>query len=135
MNEKTDISSREDILTFIKRFYERAKTDPVIGFIFTEVVQMDWDHHIPVIADFWESILLDNPVYRKNAMEVHYSLDKKVPLVPEYFDTWIRLFSEAVDESFEGKIADLAKKRAASIAGLMQHKIQEQKNKIEPGKG
>ena len=123
MEQKNDISSRADIEILIRSFYEKVKTDPVIGYIFTEVVKMDWEHHIPVIVDFWETILLDNPVYKKNAMEVHYALNRKEPLLPQHFERWISLFTTTVDESFQGKIADLAKTRARSIGGLMQHKM------------
>jgi len=69
---KKDIETRADIEALIISFYEKVKQDATIGFIFTDVVKIDWAHHIPVIVDFWESILLDNPVYKKNAMEVHY---------------------------------------------------------------
>jgi hypothetical protein len=31
-------------------------------FIITEVVAIHWEHHIPLIVDFWGSILLYNPV-------------------------------------------------------------------------
>jgi hemoglobin len=76
-----------------------------------------------VIVDFWESILLDNPVYKKNAMEVHYDLNKKVPLQKAHFDSWLQLFTSTVDELFEGKVAKEAKIRAGSIAGVMLFKM------------
>lgn len=118
-----DIATRKDIETMIITFYERVKPDPVIGFIFTDVVKMDWPKHVPVIVDFWETILLDNPVYMSNAMGVHYALNKKVPLTREHFERWVELFTTTVDELFAGAIATLAKTRARSIAGLMQHKM------------
>lgn len=121
---KEDIQNRNDIEKLITHFYTKVKPDPVIGFIFTQVVDMDWEHHIPVIVDFWETILLDNPVYKKNAMEVHYSLDKKIPLQKIFFDTWLGLFTSSVDELYEGKIAALAKTRAKSIAAIMQLKME-----------
>ena len=120
---KRDITSRADIEKLIIDFYEKVKLDKTIGFIFTEVVPINWAHHIPVIVDFWESILLDNPVYKKNAMEVHYDLNKKVPLQKEHFDSWLHLFISTVDELFEGKIAALAKTRAKSIGHLMLFKM------------
>jgi hemoglobin len=120
---KKDISSRADIEKLIVDFYEKVKLDTTIGFIFTEVVPINWAHHIPVIVDFWESILLDNPVYKKNAMEVHYDLNKKVPLQKEHFESWLHLFISTVDELFEGKIAALAKTRAKSIGHLMLFKM------------
>ena len=122
---KPDITNRADIEKFIGSFYENVKQDKTIGFIFTEVVEMNWEKHIPVIVDFWETILLDNPVYKHNAMEVHYGLNKKIPLQKEHFTSWLQLFNAAVDNLFEGKIADLAKTRAKSIAGIMLFKMED----------
>lgn len=120
---KPDISSRAEIEQLIDLFYEKVKKDTVIGFIFTDVVPINWDHHIPVIVDFWETILLDNPVYKKNAMEVHYDLNRKLPLKKEHFESWLNLFFTTLDELFEGKIATLAKTRAKSIADVMLFKM------------
>ncbi len=119
----SDIESRADIEKLIISFYEKVKLDATIGFIFNEVVAMDWPHHIPVIVDFWETILLDNPVYKKNAMEVHYDLNKKVALKKEHFTSWLYLFTSTIDELYEGKIATLAKTRAESIAAVMLFKM------------
>ena len=129
---KPDIVSRLDIEQFIILFYEKVKQDDTIGFIFNDVVQMNWEHHIPVIVDFWETILLDNPVYKKNAMEVHYDLNKKVQLQKEHFQKWLFLFNAAVDEFFEGKTAALAKTRAKSIADVMLFKMDNTNNKHFP---
>jgi hemoglobin len=120
---KPDITSKADIEKFIVSFYENVKKDPTIGYIFTDVVQMNWETHIPVIVDFWETILLDNPVYKKNAMEVHYDLNKKIPLQKEHFTSWLLLFNSAVDDLFEGKTVTLAKTRAKSIADVMLFKM------------
>ena len=76
-----------------------------------------------MIIDFWETILLDNPVYKKNAMEVHYELNKKIHFKKEYFSEWLLLFCTTVDKLFEGKIAELAKTRAKSIAAVMEFKM------------
>jgi hemoglobin len=118
-----DITSRADIEQLITVFYEKVKQDKTIGFIFNDVVKINWTVHIPVIVDFWESILLDNPVYTKNAMEVHFDINKKTPLLKEHFTSWIQLFTTTVDELFEGKTAALAKTRAKSIASVMQLKM------------
>ena len=120
---KPDITNRTDIEKLIILFYEKVKKDTVIGFIFTDVVPINWEHHIPLIVDFWETILLDNPVYKKNAMEVHYDLNKKLPLKKEHFESWLNLFFTTLDELFEGKIATLAKTRAKSIADVMLFKM------------
>jgi len=121
---KADISNRKDIEKLIVQFYEKVKPNPVIGFIFTDLVDMDWENHIPVIVDFWETILLDNPVYKKNAMEIHYDLNNKIHLEKIHFETWLSLFNSITDELYEGKIATLAKTRAKSIASVMLFKME-----------
>jgi hemoglobin len=123
MDTKHDIESRQDIEKLLMQFYEQVKLDPTIGIIFTDIVKMDWDHHIPLITDFWESILLDNPIYKNNAMGVHYKLNEKYPLRKEHFDAWLQLFSTTVDDHFFGPKASLAKTRAKGIADLMLFKM------------
>ena len=125
---KEDIRSRNDIELFLKKFYEKVKKDDTIGIIFTEIIPMNWDHHILLITDFWETILLDNPVYKKNAMEVHYTLNRIFPLKKEHFDSWLMIFNDTLDEMYEGEKVLLAKKRAKSIAMLMEIKINESPN-------
>ena len=62
---KPDITNRADIEKFITHFYGNVKEDETIGFIFTDLIQMNWETHIPLIVDFWETILLDNPAVQE----------------------------------------------------------------------
>ena len=123
MVTKRDIENRQDIESFIIAFYEKVKKDNTIGIIFTDIVQMNWEHHIPLITDFWETIILDNPVYKNNAMEVHFKLNKLFPLHKKHFNAWLELFNTTIDEMYTGDKTELAKKRALSIAMVMEHKI------------
>ena len=109
MQDKTDISSREDIDLFIRSFYKKVVKVETIGIIFTDIVKMDWEKHIPLITDFWETILLDNPVYKNNAMEVHYHLNSIFPLNKKHFETWLSLFNVTADDMYENgnKIGDM----------------------------
>jgi len=130
MDTKKDIETREDITRLIIQFYGDVKKDDIIGFIFNDVVNLNWEVHIDVIVDFWETILLDNPVYKKNAMEVHYDLNKKIPLQQKHFSQWLILFYASVDSLYAGKIANLAKTRAKSIAAVMELKMSGANNNI-----
>jgi len=120
-----DIQSRKDIEMLINSFYDKVKSDETIGFIFNEIARVNWEKHLPVMYNFWETLLLDATSYRNNAMEVHYSLNRKVPLKEAHFQRWLELFSETVDELFSGKIATSAKTKAKSIASLMQYKMKQ----------
>jgi hemoglobin len=77
--------------------------------------------------------LLDNPVYRRNAMGVHFEVNEKIKLQKQHFTTWLSLFDSTVDEFFIGEKASLAKKRAHDIANLMAFKMEEL-NKSKPGR-
>lgn len=118
-----DIESRADIEHLIDYFYSQVKTDSLLGYIFNDVAKVNWEEHTPVIVDFWETILLDNPVYRKNAMEVHYILHQKTTFTAAHFERWLLLFRSSVQTLFRGPRADLAIKRAEGIAGVMQYKM------------
>ena len=123
MDGKKDIATREDIEICVRNFYERVKQDPTIGIVFTDIVKMNWVHHIPLITDFWETILLDNPVYTKNAMELHYHVNKVFPLRKEHFEAWLLIFNNALEGLYAGPVTELAKKRAAGIAAVMEFKM------------
>ena len=120
---KRDIENRADLEILLEIFYKKVFNDDLISHFFTEVVPLNLETHIPVIADFWESVLLDGRGYRKNVMEVHLNISEKSKINKEHLDRWVKIFSETVDELFEGAKASLAKQRAASIATMMNIKI------------
>ena len=121
-----DIRSRIDIELLMAAFYEKVKNDDTIGYIFNDIAKVNWDHHLPIICDFWETLLLDSNSYSRNAMAVHYTLNRKVPLEEKHFQRWLQLFFETVDDLFAGEIATMAKKKAKSIGSLMQFKMKQE---------
>jgi hemoglobin len=119
----TDIASRAHIDLLMRSFYGKAMSDPLIGYLFTDVAKLDLDHHLPVIGDFWESTLFGTGVYsrhRRNPLMVHAELDAKEKFRREHFDRWLELFNASVDESFRGERAAFAKHRAYAIAQRFQ---------------
>ena len=69
---------REDCERLVRAFYGRALTDPVIGFIFVDVAQLDLEAHVPRIASFWETILLGAQSYGGGAFRPHAALNAQV---------------------------------------------------------
>jgi hemoglobin len=120
-----DIASRIDIVQLVHAFYEEAMRDDTIGFIFTEVARIDLEKHLPVIVDFWESVLLDTSSYRGNPMLKHLELNRKHALTNEHFTRWMELWKTTLEEHFSGPRADEALRRAGLMAELMKHKIKE----------
>lgn len=121
---KRDIENREDVVLLVDSFYSQVRVSPVIGFIFNDVVKVNWEHHLPKMYDFWSSILLKDHSYSGNPMKIHIDLSKITPLTEVEFLEWLQTFNSTVDELFEGDGADLAKFRARTTAGIMLFKIQ-----------
>jgi hemoglobin len=113
---RKDIITREDVKTLVNGFYDKVKTDELIGPVFSHV---DWPNHLPVMYDFWASILLGDQSYRGNPFQKHLPL----PLERRHFDRWLKLFTETVHENFTGEKAKEALDRAQSIAGIFQHRM------------
>lgn len=120
---KKDIGTREELETFLWAFYKKAFADELIGRFFTKVVPLDLDIHVPIIANFWESVVFNKPNYRKNVMEVHQHIHHLSKIKKEHLDRWVKLFTSTLDENFEGSKTELMKQRAKSIATLMDIKL------------
>ncbi len=120
---KKDIENREDLLLLVQQFYEKLLNDPSISYLFTDIVKIDLEEHLPVLVDFWDNVLFGSNTYHNNAMQPHLIMNQKSPLLREHFVTWLNYFKKTVDELFDGEKALLAKERATSIATIMQIKI------------
>lgn len=119
---KTDIRNRKDIEKLVDAFYNKVKTDPVIGYLFTDVAMVNWSSHLPKMYDFWENILFCTANYSGNPMMKHKELHEKSPMTEEHFKHWITLFTSTVDKLFEGTKTEEIKNRAMNIASLMMFK-------------
>src|ERR1700753_2282852 len=111
-----DIETRDDCERLVRAFYGRALTDPVIGWLFTDVAHLDLEAHLPRIASFWETILLGAHSYGGGASAPHAALNARAPLRPGHFDRWWWVWQQTVDELFAGERAQLAKAHAARVA-------------------
>ena len=120
---KKDITSRKDIEILVDAFYRKVKNDEQIGFIFSNIVKVNWEKHLPVMYSFFENMLFYTGSYTGNPMELHKHINRLFPLTDEHFRQWNYLFSTSVDELFAGTTASLVKQRAKSIAAVMQIKI------------
>jgi hemoglobin len=60
-----DIENRRDIDLLMREFYSVAMADETIGYIFTDVARLDLAHHLPIIGDFWETMLFQTGSYSR----------------------------------------------------------------------
>lgn|GEM_PF-424938 len=118
-----DIANRGDILNLVNTFYTRAFADSLIGPIFTEVVHMDLVRHMPIMADFWQTVLFKAGLYHRNALKIHFDIHALEPLTLDHFNRWLQLWTNTVDALFSGEKAEMAKVQAHLIAGSLHRRV------------
>lgn len=111
-----EIRTRMEIVSLVDKFYEKVKQDALLAPVFAH---LDWPKHLPIMYNFWSSMLLGDQSYQGNPFQKHIGL----PIEARHFDQWLTLFIETVDENFMGDRALEVKQRAQSIAGIFQHKL------------
>ena len=115
-----DIQNRQDIELLVRSFYDKVNRDPLLSPVFNEVAAVHWESHLPVMYDFWSTMLLGEKSYKGNPFQKHIPL----PINKAHFERWLAFFIETVDELFAGETAEEAKMRARSIAGVFQFKLE-----------
>jgi hemoglobin len=118
-----DLKDSSDIQILVNRFYDKVNQDELLSPIFNEMMQVNWDKHLPIMYKFWGSLLLGEHSYQGNPMQKHIEISKTAPLGEKEFERWLALFYQNIDENFSGPKADEAKLRAANIARLMEYKV------------
>ena len=123
MKRNKDIRNKKDVKLLVDRFYQAILKDEKIAYFFTEVVKVDFEKHLPLMYDFWDSVLFNSEEFSGNPMEKHLEINTISPLHTQHFENWIILFNATTDKLFKGPNADRVKESATSIASVMQIKM------------
>lgn len=118
-----DITGRDDITALLIAFYTEAFADDLLGPVFLDVAHLDLAEHLPVLADFWETVLFQAGLYRRDALQVHRHLHTQTPLTSAHFRRWLTLWTATVEQRHTGPTAQLAQRQAARIADAMNHRL------------
>lgn len=117
--QKNDIHHLDDVKLLVDTFYGKVREDTLLSPVFNERIQDRWPQHIQKMYTFWQTLLLNERTYYGRPFIPHTTL----PVATQHFDRWMKLFSETVDEFFQGEIAEEAKWRASKMAEMFQLKI------------
>ena len=118
-----DIQNQDDLYLIVDEFYKKLLSDHSISYIFTDIVKIHLEEHLPILVTFWSQAILGTGGYSKNLTQIHLDIDTKQPLTPELFVIWLNHFYTSVDENFKGMKAEQIKTQALSISTVMQIKI------------
>ncbi len=116
-----EISNKEDIKILVDAFYNKVRTDQLIGPVFAGAIPNDkWPKHLERMYSFWNTVLFGSQEYRGNPFSKHSSL----PISKPHFDRWLELLDTTIDTHFEGEKADEMKRRATNMGMLFQSKLE-----------
>jgi hemoglobin len=121
-----DILNQEDLYLLVDTFYKKLLADTRISYIFTEVVKINLEEHLPILVTFWSQVILGTGGYSKNLTQIHLDVNMKEYLSPELFSIWLDHFFVAVDENFAGENSEKIKTQALSLATILKIKIAQQ---------
>jgi hemoglobin len=119
----TDIANRQHIELLINAFYDKIRTDNLLGPVFNDIAGVDWEHHLPKMYSFWEFILFGADGYQGHPLRPHLELNTYFRIEPLHFERWLQLFESTVNENFAGPKATEAISRAQGIGATWSHKI------------
>ncbi|MDC0534738.1 group III truncated hemoglobin [Francisellaceae bacterium] len=113
--------STNQIETFVGHFYDKINQDNLLGPIFNNIAQVDWDEHIPKLTRFWCSVLLKTGEYHGNAYQKHVLLSEKIHITELHFERWLKLFCEQAKLDFDQDEADEIMSKALNIAKSLKY--------------
>lgn len=124
MTPKRDIDSRADVKLLIDTFYDKIRVHEVLGPIFNGIIK-DWDAHLVLLTDFWETQLFLKRKYHGNPVTAHQEVETKThgTVTMEHFGLWLNTWFETIDELFTGEVAYIAKNRAQKMSTMLFMKM------------
>lgn len=109
---RTAICTEEEISAFVHQFYERVRSDDILGPIFNAHIQ-DWPAHLKLLCDFWSALLLHTGRFEGAPMPAHIALPE---LRAQWFEHWLSLFAQVLGEQPNQAMARTALEMARRIA-------------------
>ena len=110
--------TKENINQLVVTFYTKVLKNEKISPFFIEKLGPDmkseiWQKHITLLTDFWYTISFGRGNYNGSPFAPHMQISG---LDRESFETWLKLFFEALDKIYVEDIALKFKERASIIA-------------------
>ena len=113
--------NEEDIDRLVPAFYDRVRTDPILGPIFTQAID-DWPLHLEKLKAFWSSVMLGTGRYKGQPMVAHVRHEPH--MTADNFSRWLALWRQTSGEILAPDVAAAFQEKADRIAESLQLGIQ-----------
>lgn len=128
--EKKELKNRDDVRLLVHTFYGRIRKHAILGPIFNRIIT-DWDGHLEVLTDFWETQLFLKRKYFGNPVTAHQEVDDTMgnTITSEHFGLWLNEWFATIDALFTGETAWIAKNRAQKMSTMLFMQIYQHRNR------
>lgn len=134
-----DTINQESLYKLVDVFYNKARKDKDLGHIFNSRITSEtkWARHKAVVSSFWLYHLTG--IHDESAPKKHeggmVGAHLAIPPFPrEFFEIWLKLFEESLNEIFTSNIKDEILLKAKDMAGKLQSVLYEGKEWGHPPK-
>ena len=101
----------------VETFYERVRTDELIGPMFNDAIG-DWPEHLEKLQAFWSSVMLTSGRYKGQPLPAHVRHGSRIDGAS--FERWLALWRQTTDELFAPAVAARFQEKASRIAESLQ---------------
>jgi hemoglobin len=105
--------SEESLRHLVELFYERVRSDPLIGPVFENAID-DWPEHLDTLAAFWSSVMLTSGRYKGRPLPAHLKHSHEID--SRSFARWLAIWNDATNHVFAPASAAALQQKAARIA-------------------
>lgn len=120
---RLDLANRGDVEALLRRFYGQVLCDDTLAEPFAKVRMYGLESHLPVMCDFWQTVLFRAGLYGGSVVRAHHPVHDRHALTAGHFLRWLQLWNDTVDEMYQGPVAEHAKVQAIRIARAMHHRL------------
>jgi hemoglobin len=117
--EALKIGIDEDYISvLVDTFYDRIRSQEVLGPIFADAIGSNWEPHLEKMKDFWSSVAMNTGHYSGKPVPAHQKLTQ---VQQQHFAIWLDLFRQTLaDTAPTPQAADYFMERAERIARSLQ---------------
>ncbi len=125
-----DIENRLDVKILVIQFYEKIRSDKLLGPIFNATIK-NWPEHLKHLTDFWETQLFFVAKFKGNPLKKHVEVDNQTnhTIRANNFGKCLNYWFETIDFLFEGGRVQEAKNRARKMGSHLYLKLFEARPK------
>ncbi|MDP3227236.1 MAG: group III truncated hemoglobin [Acidovorax sp.] len=105
--------SVESITQLVHGFYGDVRQDPLLGPVFEQALQGQWDAHLQRLVDFWSTVVLGTRSFKGDVFGKHMALEG---VTPAHFAAWTSLWQQHTHRIFTPEVAQDLQVAAHGIA-------------------